>query len=181
MTSHTQLLTADQLRHLTGNTHYKLVDGHLQKTTSTGCHHGAIANAIAFFLTSHVRDRRLGTVIAAETGFILQRDSDTVRVPDVAFISSQRLAKSLEGFFPGPPDLAVKIVSPTDRLQAVHAKPEAWLKAGAGMLWVIRPKTRSVSLHRGQVAAATLRDGDELDGAGVVPGFRCAVSDVFDF
>ena len=102
------------------------------------------------------------------------------RLRAVAIVLAERAPESEPGFFPGAPDLAVEVASPSDRVQDVDEKAQAWLAAGSQMVWVVWPNTRTVSVHRPNRKPTTLREDDTLDGADVVRSFRCPVRDVFE-
>ena len=159
----------------------ELIEGELVVMAPAGGRHGRIANTIAYFLTQVSRDRKWGTVFAAETGFLLRRDPDTVRAPDVAFVSSERLGtdEAPAGFLRMAPDLAVEVVSPSDSAAAVQSKVEDWLGAGTRLVWVVYPDTRSVTVYRSLNEAEVLSEPDALDGAPVLPDFALPVSDLF--
>ncbi len=159
----------------------ELVEGELVVMAPAGGRHGRIANTIAYFLTQVSRDRKWGTVFAAETGFLLRRDPDTVRAPDVAFVSSERLGtdEAPAGFLKMAPDLPVEVVSPSDSAAAVQSKVEDWLGAGTRLVWVVYPDTRSVTVYRSLNEAEVLSEPDALDGAPVLPDFALPVSDLF--
>src|SRR5690606_13059569 len=111
-------------------------------------------------------------VYAAETGFIIARNPDRVRAPDVAFVRRERLLKEPQrGFFEGPPDLAVEVVSPNDTHAEVAAKVEQWLAAGTVSVWVVDPLNRTLDLHRGGSAIVRLHQDDELRDEPTLPGF----------
>src|SRR5258706_2691268 len=109
---------------------YELVDGGLRGVSPAGQEHGRVAMNLGSRLAQFVRERALGVVFAAETGFLIRRQPDTVRAPDVAFVSSARQSAA-EGFFPGAPDLAVEVVSPSDSFVEVEEKVLEWLGAGS--------------------------------------------------
>jgi Uma2 family endonuclease len=119
-------------------------------------------------------------VTGAETGFRIARDPDTVRAPDVAFVCAQRLpSRRPRGYFEGPPDLAVEVVSPEDRASEVMAKVEDWLRAGCQEVWVVDPKTETVSLYRSRDESRILRLGGRLTSGELLPGFTLPVADIF--
>ena len=138
--------------------------------------------AIATFLELHARSTNLGRVLAAETGFLLRRDPDTVRAPDAAFVSSDRLRgeETPDGFPELAPDLVVEVVSPSDTDHQVHEKVNDWLRAGVRMAWVIYPANRSANVFRSPEDFSTLTEDDFLDGEEVVPGFSCRVGNLLD-
>jgi len=181
MTTQTSPITAEQLAAFGRDNRCELINGVLRQMTPAGFSHGYITGNVMGPLQQYVKLKKLGRVCAAETGFILSHDPDTVRAPDVAFVRSDRVGPSPRGYYPGPPDLAVEVVSPDDRVQEVEDKATAWLEAGTGVVWVVWPNTRTVSVHRpGSGPPTTLSNGDSLSGDQIVPGFEIPVADIFD-
>jgi Uma2 family endonuclease len=131
MATTTQTVTIEELCTYPPDGRWEIVEGRLVTMTPTGYEHAGIVATITALLHQHVTSQRLGRVVTGETGFILSRDPDTLRAPDVAFVSAERDDPDERGFFPGAPDLAVEVVSPQDRQQDVEAKARAWLEAGA--------------------------------------------------
>ncbi len=175
-------VTADQLAAMPNDGQRReLVAGELRKMTPAGWKHGAIAGRLHTWLGSHVQHNDLGLILAAETGFLLSRDPDTIRAPDVAFVSRDRAesAVSDETYWPGAPDLAVEVVSPSDRSGDIDAKVKAWLDGGCNMVWLVNPAWRTVTVYRSATRITTLTENDELTGGDVVEGFRCRVGDIF--
>ena len=160
---------------------YELVDGEVRKMTPASNEHGKIAALVTVSLGQHVLANRLGSVYAAETGFRLASDPDTVRAPDAAFVSQARLdaVGAVAGYWPGAPDLVVEVVSPGDRSGEVAEKVAAWLAAGTQMVVVIEPRQRTVAVHRADGVIRTLREGDVLEGGAVVPGWEVSVAALF--
>ena len=85
----------------------------------------------------------------------------------------------LVGFFQGPPDLAVEVVSPSDRRAEVEAKSREWLAAGCRMVWVVDPETTTVAVYRPDAGVRTLRIPEVLDGGDVVAGLRLPLAEIF--
>src|SRR5436305_3831040 len=135
MTTATGLVTAEDLLSMPDDGwRYELVQGELRRMPLPGFRHGRIAHRIAVSLSNHVEPDDLGIVVAAETGFLLHRDPDEVRGADVAFVSKARYEAasfSEEKHFPGAPDLAVEVVSPSDTYSEVEETVLACLRAGA--------------------------------------------------
>jgi Uma2 family endonuclease len=121
-------------------------------------------------------------IYATGTGFTLATNPDTVRAPDVAFVSRERLkkVKSASGFWPGAPDLAVEVVSPGDTYTEVEEKAIDWLAAGARMVLALNPRKRTVTVYRSLNDIVILNDDATLDLDDVVPGFKILVKDIFD-
>jgi Uma2 family endonuclease len=175
----TQLVTAEELLAMGHDKPCELIAGEIVMMTPSGFEHSGIAGKIAAFLGGHVIKNKLGSVHVAEGGFVIARDPDTVRAPDVAFVRRDRRPTSRKPFFEGPPDLAVEVISPSDRLEEVDAKTQAWLSAGTPMVWVVWPDTRSVVVHRAGQPPRILHESDTITGEEVLPGFECIVGDFF--
>jgi len=161
---------------------YELVAGELVKKTPAGWKHGYLAMRLGSLLDQHVRAGHLGVVCAAETGFRLSSDPDTVRAPDVSFVAASRIPKDglPDTFCPFAPDLAVEVVSPNDRFQEVLAKVDDYLKAGTNVVWVVDPKTETVLVYvSGPEANLRLQTGDVLRGEPVLPGFAVGLNELF--
>jgi Uma2 family endonuclease len=178
----TKPMTADDLLAMPDDDYrYELVKGELRKMPPAGSEHGEVAMDLAGPLHQYVKEHNLGKVYAAETGFKLESDPDTVRAPDIAFVSRERVKQTgrPKGFWPGAPDLAVEVVSPGDTVSEVEEKVAEWLAGGASMVWVVSPKLHTVTVYRSLTDIVTLTEKDKLDGADVVPGFQMNMSEIF--
>ena len=173
----TEPVTAEQLLQM-GEGRRELIRGEVIEMAPAGSEHGRIAGEICGHVWTFVRERDLGIVYAAETGFLLESDPDTVRAPDVAFVSKARVVET-EGYFPGAPDLAVEVVSPNDSFSEVAEKVRDWLAHGARQVWVVDPRTRAVQVHRSDGTSADLSQDDVIDGGDLLPGLRLPVRDCF--
>jgi Uma2 family endonuclease len=175
-------MTADELLRMPyDGFRYELVKGELLRMSPTGDEHGRVTMALAGPLHQHIKANGLGTVYAAETGFKLESDPDTVRAPDIAFVSKKRIEEtgSIRGYRVGAPDLAVEVMSPGDSKREVGEKTTEYFGGGARLVWVVNPKSRTVSVYRSPSDFMLLTENDTLDGGDVVPGFRIAVAEVF--
>lgn len=161
---------------------YELVDGRLVPVTPPGYEHGRVCLRIALQLHTFVDARGLGAVVINDTGFVLRRAPDTVRGPDVAFVRADHVpgGAMLQRSVRRAPDLAVEVMSPSDRAAAVAAKAQEYLRAGAGLVWVLKPKLRTVTAYAPGGAARVYRAGSTLDGGDVLPGFAAPVAELFD-
>ncbi len=183
MITATRLLTADDLLRLhSQGVRGELIRGVLHETMPTGYAHGKIVVNLSAELRYFVKDRKLGSLTAADSGVWLERNPDTVREPDIAYFSAAKiLLDALDtGYAEVPPDLVVEIASPNDSRREVREKAETWLHYGVDLVWVVQPDTRTVDVHVPGRAVMTLTEHDTLDGLDVLPGFNCAISDIFD-
>jgi Uma2 family endonuclease len=178
----THLLTADDLWQLPddGNRH-ELVKGELRTMPPAGFEHGATSIKLSVMLGRHAEANGLGQLVAAETGFLIAQNPDTVRAPDIGFVRQQRIQAvgMTRKFWPEAPDLAVEVLSPSDTVNQVDEKVEEWLSAGTSLVWVVNPRQRTVTVHRPGSNPVILSADDTLHGADVLPGFQCLVREVF--
>jgi Uma2 family endonuclease len=182
MSTEVQLMTADDLLSLPrGEFRFELVDGELKKMSPAGQKHGRIIVRLTEPLAKHVRENQLGQVYAAETGFKLRSNPDTVRAADIAFVCKQRLEilGETESYWPGAPDLAVEVNSPSDTVREVEKKVMEWLEFGSRLVWVIGSKLQTVTVYRSLTDIITLTDKDTLDGGDVVLGFQIKIAEIF--
>jgi len=173
------LMTAEQMFALPESERHELVRGEIRRMTPAGLRHGWVSAELVAALHAFVREHRLGRVATNDPGFILHRDPDTVRAPDVAFIAAARVPDDASGFAALAPDLVAEVVSPNDRASEVTEKALDWLAAGVRLVWVIDPGTRIATVYR-QGGDALLLIGDAaLDGEDVLPGFRLPLPELF--
>lgn len=184
MTTKTKQVTAEELLLMPQDgSRYELVKGELRKMSPAGNEHGYLAGEIFGELRSYVKANDLGRTYAAETGFTISSNPDTVRAPDAAFVKRERVEKvgRVAGYWPGAPDLAVEVVSPNDTYAQVTEKALAWLEAGTLMVLVLDPGEAryTVTVYRSATDIRVLSEGDAIDGADVVPGWKLSVAELF--
>jgi Uma2 family endonuclease len=173
-------MTADQLLALGYIGPCELVRGELIRMSPTGYDHGRISSKIDRALGNFVESRKLGQVLTSEAGFLITQDPDTVLAPDVAFVSAARHPPGgQKKFFPGPPDLAVEVLSPDDRASKVNSKVQDWLNAGTVAVLVVDPQTQTVTIHRLPREIQILKSNDTLTLPDLLPEFALAVKDIF--
>ena len=178
-----KLLTADDLLELSSDGFYgELIRGVLCESIPPGVDHAQIAAEFCGELRNFVKPRRLGRVLAGDPGVKVERDPDTVRAPDVAFISASRLplAQRNPGYSEVMPELVVEVKSPSDGRWAVYDKAQMWLRHGVLLVWVVYPEDRTVEAHHANQGVVLYREDEELDGMDVLPGFTCAVRPLFE-
>ena len=175
-------MTAEELACLEDDGYrYDLIDGELIRMAPAGRPHGRIAMTFGAHLWNFVHPRGLGEVYGAETGFILARNPDVVLGPDVAFLRADRVPPpDEEGYLALAPDLAVEVISPSERAGQLARKVEKYMAAGVPLLLLVHPRRRTITVHRPGRAPIALREGDEFDGGDVLPGFRLPVAALFE-
>lgn len=144
-------MTADELLRMPDDGYrYELVKGELRGMPPAGGEHGKIALKFGSRLLNYVEANNLGVVFAAETGFKIASNPDTVRAPDAAFVRLDRLPETglPKGYWPGAPDLAVEVISPGDIYGEVEEKVNEWLDAGTRMVIVANPRNRTLKVYR---------------------------------
>lgn len=175
-------LTVEEFRRLPDEEgRMELVRGRVVREPPPGPEHGHVGLNLLLALAPHVRSHDLGLVVSLETGFIVEEDPPTVRAPDAAFISKERLSdrRIPTGYWRLAPDLAVEVVSPSDTADAVEEKARDHLRCGVREVWVLHPRGRRVTVYRGPTDVEVLTEGDVLEGGEVIPGFRMEVADLF--
>ncbi len=177
-----RLLTAEEFAQLPEDDHYReeLVRGRVVREPNPGWPHGWVQSRLNVRLATFVEAHGLGDVVL-ESGFIVERGPDTVRGPDVSFVSRERLGdRHPEVYAELGPDLAVEILSPSNRPGKIAEKLTHCFAAGTRLAWVIDPKRRTTKVYRPGRDVRVLHEQDELDGEDVVPGFRCRLADVLE-
>ena len=181
MTTRT-LLTAEQFYEMPDDDlRHDLVEGEVRSISLAGGEHGKIALRLAARMLAHAEAHGLGEVAAAETGFVLARDPDTVLGSDIAFVRAQRVPPGgvPKKHWPIAPDIAVEIVSPGDRAGELDRKVASYLQARVRLVWVLYPDKQQVVVHSPNEAKRTLAHGDVLEGADVLPEFSCPVRELW--
>ncbi|MEO6810197.1 MAG: Uma2 family endonuclease [Isosphaeraceae bacterium] len=178
--SRTQTTPGDLLAMPDGK-NYELVDGVLVERNMSALS-SLVASKLNRLIGNFCESNASGWVFGADCGYqCFPGFPKKVHRPDVSFIRQSRMtvAQLAEGFIPIAPDLAVEVVSPNDLVYKLAEKIQEYLDAGVPLIWIIYPSTRSVYVHRRDGTITLVRAGQDLDGEGVLPGFRCRVADLF--
>ena len=176
-------MTADELFQLPKDeARGELIQGVFYPAMPTGGRHGEIEALLAWRLLNVVQPSGRGRVMTGDPGIVLERGPDTVRAPDVAYFSAERLPPETDitRFLDAVPDLAVEIVSPSNRPSEIREKAEMWTSFGARLVWVVWPETMAVDVYRPEEPVVTLGAEDTLTGQDVLPEFSCIVREVFE-
>ena len=182
-TTETEPLTADDLLRLySEGVRGELIQGALCETMPSSGEHGEIVVKLVTAMAQIVKPGRLGRLSASDAGVLLEREPDTVREPDIAFFSVEKIPPGVRvrGYYEVVPDIVVEVASPSDSAREVNDKARMWLSYGVGLVWAVYPDTRRVDVHPQVGSRQALTDGDTLDGGDVLPGFAYGVTDVFE-
>jgi Uma2 family endonuclease len=180
MVESARLCTADDLAAMPEDgLRYVLVRGELIAMLPTSNIHGEIALMLSLLIGNFVRANNLGRLYAAETGFKLTSDPDTVLAADFAFISQARAVPREGGLVPIAPDLAVEVVSPNDTRLELQKKIALYFRAGTRQVWIVYPRARAVYVYTAE-DQVTIHTGESvIEGGDLLPNFRLPISQIF--
>ena len=178
----TRPMTAEELFALPeAEMQYELVRGQLREVPMAGWRHGWIEVNIIVVMATDPVARAVGRPVSGDTAFVLARDPDTVRIPDVAFVRHERLPPPLvSGRAALAPDLAVEIHSPNDRPGEVQQKLADYFAAGVQLVWLVDPDEQTVEVWTPGGLDRRCTTAETIDGGTVIPGFRCPGARFFD-
>jgi Uma2 family endonuclease len=159
---------------------YELVSGQLRVSEPAGFGHTTLTMRLERRMLAFVEQHGLGDIAGADGAFVLSRDPDTARAPDVGFVRAERRPPRdvVHEFFEGAPDLAVEVISPTDRATELMEKVDDYLAAGTRLVWVVDPQNGRVATYLSGGVGRVLRGGDTPDGGDGIPGFTCPVTEL---
>ena len=155
---------------------YEYIKGELLPMAPASVEHGKISVNLSSLLHLYVRENQLGRILS-ETGF---RVGERVLIPDIAFISTDRIPIDTSKASPVPPDLAIEVVSPTDTLHRIQEKVFAYLEAGTQLVWVLESRAKTVTVYRSETDITLLTRNETLSGEEVIEGFSCQVAELFE-
>ena len=162
--------------------HWELIAGEIIEMPPSSPTNSIIAIRIARLLGNFVEPRGLGWVSGADSGYRLA--ADMLFQPDAAFISKARAPKLSERFFEGAPDLAVEIISPSERHTEIRAKISAYLAHGGQFVWIVYPDEQIVDVWQAQPDGAlrveSFDKGQTLRAGDLFPEFSLPVADLFN-
>ena len=175
----TRPLTIAELAEKHRERRWDLIDGEPVEVTSSAGLSSMIASRISGELSVYLREHPIGHAFSADAGFILFQDRATLRSPDFAFVSHTRLSKMPETSVPIVPDLAVEVLSPSDRWADILARSAMYLQGGVRLVWVIDPANRTATIFWQEALPATLKEDGLLDGEVILPGFSLPLARLF--
>ena len=176
----TRLYTVEDLEQSPPDGEWELIDGELVPVSPASLRSATTTQRIGRFIGNYVEDHDLGLVTSAEGGFVIFPDRQTLLAPDVGFIRKHRVPPEEEhDRFPRlAPDLAVEVLSPSDRMASALGKVSMYLAAGVALVWLVDPVKRTIIVFAGDDNPVTLGEEETIDGGNVVPGFRIRVADL---
>lgn len=175
----TKLWTIDEVAQLPDDDYrYALIRGELYRMPPPKARHGRIVAALIWHVFGFVRSNNLGQVYD-QSGFILERDPDTLIGPDLSFVQAAHLPADPDGYPELPPDLVVEVASPSQSGPSLAQKVSLYLETGVRMIWVVDPERRTVRIYRLDGSELLLSENDTLDGEDILPGFRLPVAEIF--
>lgn len=158
---------------------WELINGIPVELALSGGRAALTAARLGGHVYTYLLDHPFGYAFGADCGFVLFPDRDTVRAPDFAFVRRDRLPQIPDTFIRMPPDLAVEVLSPWDRIPDALAKTAMDLEAGVPLVWLIDPVKRTATVFRQDAAPLTIGEGDSLDGGDILPGFTLPLETLF--
>lgn len=174
------LVTAQEALEQAREGRWELVRGEILEMPPPGWEHSIRSASLIEYLRTHVRVNRLGHILSNDPGFLVARNPDSVRAPDIAFIAQEKVPEPLpKGWITVVPDLVVEVISPNDRWNKVQEKIAEWLRFGVRLIWVVDPESRSISVYGPDQPLQVLTEQDTLGGEEIVPGFSVPVREIF--
>lgn len=177
-----ELITAERFAAMTFDVPVELVRGEIVEMPRPGMRHGVVCGNVYDPVKAWSRATQRGLVAINDTGVITERDPDSVRGPDVLYISRERLpgGQVPTSFLAIAPDLAIEVLSPYDVWKDVLEKISEYFEAGVREVWVVDPDDRTVQVFRPDARPRKLADSDTLESPDVLPGFSCSVAAFFE-
>jgi Uma2 family endonuclease len=176
-----KLLTAEEFFRLPNpgdGSQQELVRGEIVTVVPPGGMHGVSCNKTGRRLGNFVEDNDRGTVTSNDTGYITERGPDSVRGPDIAYWSKERLPAVPLGYIEIAPDMLVEVLSPSNTTKQILAKLAEYFARGVRLVWVIAPEDRTLTVYRRPEEGRLLHESATVTGEDVLHGFTCRVSDL---
>ncbi len=176
-------MTAEQLLEMDAKgMRGELIRGVFCPTMAAGVEHGEIVMRLGRWIGNAVAESKSGRVMGSDSGVKIESDPDTVREPDIAYFSKERLPLGVvvRGYADVPPNLVVEVVSPSDSVREVSGKAHMWINSGVQLVWVIWPDTKIVEIYKPNRPTVSLGEDDTLSGEDILPNLTVRVTDIFE-
>jgi Uma2 family endonuclease len=175
------LLTAEEfflLRNPPDGSQQELVRGEIITMPPPGGLHGVACSKTDRKLGAFIDSGPGGTLVCNDTGFITERDPDSVRGPDISYWSKERLQEVPVGYIEIAPDMLVEVQSPSNTWKQIRAKIKEYFAKGVRLVWMLAPEDRTLTIYRTADEGRVLHETATVTGEDVLPGFECRVSDL---
>src|SRR5262245_56313561 len=157
----------------------ELVNGRIVPLPPTSADHGFVETRLAGRLLVYAESTGRGEVMSGEAGIYIRRNPDTVRAPDAAFISNERLAqRRSSSYLDVAPELVVEVLSLDARRSEVTEKIEDYFEAGVVRVWIVDPKARKLHVYRSPTEIEQFGEDQILTDEEILPGFRLIISEL---
>ena len=167
------LLTAEEFYSLGDSGPAELIHGKVVRLAAPKPKHGRITMRLGSWVHRFVEEQKLGQVYAAETGYLLERDPDLIRCPDISFVRTELSKEHDEDdYYTHSPDLVVEVLSPSERPERVKEKIQVWLTFGAKSVWVLDPEEKTITVHHAGTTPRVGKGQEVFQDAVVLPGFE---------
>ena len=159
----------------------EIVEGKLKEKFGMGRIAAKVTTRLSTRLDGHVERKGSGEVWSETVTFkCFPHESLQVRRPDLSFTRAERLTPDTwRGHVTTVPDLVVEVVSSHDELNDILARVRDFLRAGTPLVWVVAPALRVAYVYRPDGTITTVEEEGALEGEGVLPGFACALAELF--
>lgn len=183
MALETVLVTAEEFKQIANDADglVELVRGEVRPLNRPSFNHGYVCSNIGGELRNWSRQQKTGRAVSNDLGVVTHRDPDSVRGPDVAWISYARLPKTEwpGGWLEVPPEVCIEVLSPSDRWGQTLDKINEYLQGGVNEVWIADPELRQLQVFRADVSPRILQVNDQLTSK-ELPGFAVAVDVLFE-
>jgi Uma2 family endonuclease len=156
----------------------ELVRGEVITMPSPGGLHGVTCSKVDRKIGAFIDAGPGGTLACTDTGFITQRQPDSVRGPDIAYWSRERLGEVPVGYIETPPDMLVEVLSPSNTSRQIRSKIIEYFARGVRLVWVVAPEDRTLTIYRTADEGRVLHETATVTGEDVLPGFECRVGEL---
>jgi Uma2 family endonuclease len=157
---------------------HELVNGEIV-VSPTGWKHSKIATRIIHILATFLDEHPIGELGSPDLGIWLS--GGNLRSPDVTFIRNEKVpeGEKQKAFLEAVPDLAVEVLSPSDRPKFVAEKIREFLENGVLIVWLVDPAQKTVTEYRSISEIKQYSGDDVIQAEPVLPGFSCSISRFF--